>query len=230
VPDPRFIPSALVTDEGQQWGAQPGAGDISAGRYEGPEAHTHAPWKCPACGVQNEGPLPQGCTQCGSGKPGFHVGNPPPPLAKSSPAFAAVKADLQRGMEQLARQEVEDIVDGAFRRWFLTRYGYTPSTPAEDPASAAALEGFRAGWIAGAQNQAHRTMAAPPVTADIETLAPEGKPRRTIIAALEIFKDQILSQAPEEIATGEWCSVEEVETLIAQLRQQESDPTLTAEG
>jgi hypothetical protein len=49
------------------------------------------------------------------------------------------------------------------------------------------------------------------------TLGPEGKVARTIVAALEYFADQILRAAPPEVESGEWCSIDEVRTLIQQL-------------
>jgi hypothetical protein len=76
-------------------------------------------------------------------------------------------------------------------------------------------------FLAGVQHAHEQMMTAPPVTADVVQLAPEGKPRRTIIAALELFKDQVLREAQEEIASGEWCSVEETEKLIAQFKHEE---------
>ena len=63
-------------------------------------------------------------------------------------------------------------------------------------------------------------LTSEPVTADIAPHAPEGKPRRTIIAALELFKDQVLRGAVEEISSGEWCSLEEVDLLIHQLKDE----------
>jgi hypothetical protein len=201
----RFTPDKLTTDEGERWSSQ-GVGEVSAGKYEGPEAHATAPWKCPACGVQNEGRLELGCVHCGSGKPGRHIGLP----TKESPAFKAVKADLARGLEQLEEHRIASVaIDDHFEKWLA---GQSMTTAAAEHCRRA----YAAGWLAGAMNQARATMAAPPVTADVDELAPEGKVRRTILAALAFFKDQVLSNAESEIASGEWLSVEECERLIAQ--------------
>jgi hypothetical protein len=173
-------------------------GEISTGKYDGPEAHEHAPWKCPACGVENEGALQFGCVHCGSGKPGYHVGQPdiqhqtflqsnlgdPPPVEEPSPMYLAAAAWCE------AHPEVS------------------------------AIEAFVAGYRLARLQMEAQVLAAPPVTADTRTLAPHTKAQRTIIAALEIFKDQILSQDPEEIASGEWMSVDEVDELLATLRAQ----------
>jgi hypothetical protein len=34
-------------------------------------------WKCPACHIDNAGPLEQGCSACGAGKPGVHLATAP---------------------------------------------------------------------------------------------------------------------------------------------------------
>jgi hypothetical protein len=81
-------------------------------------------------------------------------------------------------------------------------------------------DAFMAGWVQGAQNQARQTMNAAPVTADIRELAPHTKAQRTIIAALELFKDQVLIGATDEIASGEWCTVAEVTELIQRFTEQ----------
>ena len=185
-------------------------GELGAGKYDGPEAHVTAPWKCPACGGQNEGPLPQGCTQCGAGKPGFHVGNPPPdPTLGNSAAFEAVKADITRGLEHTEREMLRDeFMYAAAGTW-------TEQHPEATP-----IEIFIAGYRMARVQLAAHMIQAPPVTVDVRALAPHTKAQRTIIAALEIFKDQILSQGPEEISTGEWMSAAEVDELIATLKAQ----------
>ena len=190
-------------------------------QYDGPGLGA-GPWKCPACGEANTGAIDAGCLHCGSGSAApRHVGQPPPverragktpltghPLDENgaidlhlTPAFTAVKADLDRGMEVYA----------AANAWALTH-------------DAEGLEAaFLAGYQLAVQQLTARTMLAPPLAADIATLAPDGKARRTIIAALDLFKDQVLRDARDEIASGEWCSLEEVEQLIIDLKQQEEE-------
>lgn len=186
-------------------------GEISTGHYEGYEAQALAPWKCPACGVENSGPLPLGCTSCGRGKPGVHVGVTAPPAKMTVPDERPIVAAAKNGeiawtgflsatqhqafAAWYARQE-DDVKDAP--RWLVRRV-------------------FIAGWQAAQGQTLH---AARPVTVE---LAPEGKVRRTILAALAYFSDQILREQPEEIATGEWCSVEEVTQLIADLQRRDPD-------
>lgn len=179
--------------------------------YEGPGLGD-GPWKCPACGVENVGPLDYGCTSCGSGsaRP-RHVGQPPPA------DLQLAGFDSRRGTEQEPPRtpRVEGKTDtDQLSPAQLAGYYWIDAHPSATP-----IEAFLAG-VAYAQQQ---TMAAPPVTADVRALTPEGKPRRTIIAALELFKDQILRDATEEIASGEWLTIEETELLIQQLRDEEGD-------
>ncbi len=206
MPD-RFAPPPLTTPEGDQWGTAAGAGEISAGKYDGPEAKLSFPWKCPKCGVQNEGALKYGCVHCGAGKPGYHVGiaTPPSPALSETAVFEAVKADMKRGAETIQDQLAVYPVGEAW---------------AEAHAGASLAEAFVAGYMLARHHHFAHAMQAPPVTADVRTLAPHTKAQRTIIAALEIFKDQILSQGPEEIASGEWMSVVEVDQLIATMQAQ----------
>jgi len=192
--------------------------------YDGPGLGW-APWKCPSCAAENTGSIDAGCVHCGSGSAQpRHVGHPPPvptppddmrlpasewqrwtgfKTAEEHTAFDAVRADLERGMSDHAEAAA----------WAANWHAQHPA--------ANGFDGFVAGYLCALQVIRAHTMTAPPVTADIAALAPEGKARRTIIAALEIFKDQILGEAQDEIARGEWCSVEETESLIQQLRTEE---------
>jgi len=84
--------------------------------------------------------------------------------------------------------------------------------------NASLADAFRAGY----ELAMRQTMHTPPVTADTLAFAPEGKVNRTIRAALELFRDQVLREADEEIASGEWCSIEEVGALIEDLKEKET--------
>jgi hypothetical protein len=103
-----------------------------------------------------------------------------------------------------------------------------PTTPAPAAICYAAAQRWAAqhpgetlaqAFIAGFLLAQGVTMDAPPVTADLTQLAPDGKTARTVIAALQLFRDQVLRDAAEEIASGEWCSVSEVAALIKQLEE-----------
>lgn len=175
--------------------------------YDGPRLG-EGPWRCPACAAQNTGPLDEGCTTCGSGSArGRHVDDPPPVTKLDdlrldrSAAFTAVKGDLQAGLD----------VHMAAVAWAAAHE--------ESPLSDA--------FLAGYQFALQRTMKAPPVSVDTTALAPEGKARRTIIAALELFKDQVLREARDEIASGEWLTIEETEQLLQQLRDEEEEERAT---
>lgn len=226
-PDPidvdRFRPEPLQSD-GQAWRSvgTGGSGELDAGHYQGPETHVMPMWKCPACKAENTGPLEQGCLSCGSGKPGYRVGDAPPPpdplgpprppaayrdppiqenliyhdkVLTGSPAFAAVKADMSSAMALYQAAE----------------------TWATYNTQATLMDAFVAGYQAARRDGMQQ---APPV---VEPPPPEfteaGKGARTIVAALELFRDQILVGKPVEIATGEWCSASEVDDLITAFKE-----------
>lgn len=168
---------------------------VRGGKYDGPEAHVLAPWKCPACGVEQVGRVELGCPSCGSGKPGVHVG-----------VQQAARVAQGRPLQISSGLEGNSIVRLA-KQWLL------------DTTDATAIDGFLAGYEAGLLEGRRALLAqAPPVTADLTRLSPEGKTYRTIIAALEMFVDGVLRGNPEEILSGEWCSIEEAKALIEQLR------------
>lgn len=63
--------------------------DIAQGggrHYRGRRLAAPAPWRCPACGVENTGRLEDGCEKCGAGKPGRQVRQPGDPLKKHGEA------------------------------------------------------------------------------------------------------------------------------------------------
>ena len=171
--------------------------------YDGPGLAQWAPWKCPACAAENTGSIDAGCTSCGSGSvKARHVGVQPPPVGDLhlTPAVAAVKKDLEVGMAVYALGS----------EWLAAH-------PQAD-----LLGAFIAGYQLATQHAQAKTMTAPPVTADLAGFSPDGKVRRTIIAALEFFKDRVLPEAADEIASGEWCAIAEVESVIQDLLQQEN--------
>jgi len=90
---------------------------------------------------------------------------------------------------------------GLFDRWALAH----PHATLEQ----AFTDGFREGLRVGQQQR--------PTPSAESRLDPQGKVARTIVAALGYFADQVLRSAPQEVQTGEWCSLDEVRTLIHQL-------------
>ena len=150
-------------------------------------------WACPSCGAENLGPIAQGCNLCGAGRPGRRApepATPPPPPPAPTPTPAASGVI-----------EAPDI----FPVWH-NRY---PDATLEQAFTAGYVEGIRAARRAQLQE-------SPPMP---ETFPPAGKSYRTMVAALVLFRDQILVAAPDEIQSGEWCSVDEVNQLITQLSE-----------
>lgn len=72
--------------------APDGEGIVSAsrfGRAAGDGLGPAGPWKCPACGVQNDGRIEKGCVHCGSGDPTkSRAGKPPAPSVELAQAAA----------------------------------------------------------------------------------------------------------------------------------------------
>ena len=174
----RFDPPPLETWTPARTDAQ-----VDAAVYEGPEARQQRPWKCPACGVENLGPLPLGCTSCGAGKPGYHVG-------------------LERPVTPTPTEPVTARPD---RPLLEAAQAWLDAHPAGSP-----IQAFIAGYLMA---RAEQRLA----TTEVERFAPAGKPRRTIIAALQLFRDQVLPDAAAEIESGEWLTAEETDRLIADL-------------
>lgn len=95
---------------------------------------------------------------------------------------------------------------GPFDRWALAH----PQATLEDA--------FTAGYVEGMRDMQRQQQRAVP---QAQTFLAEGKATRTIVAALMVFRDQVLATEPEEIATGEWMSVAEVTQLIRHFSQQQ---------
>lgn len=184
-------------------------GNVGGSRhYEGGGLGPLASWHCPACGMVNAGVLERGCEYCGSGAPGRHVGTQPPapPRARVSerapddPTYqtpvAPAEATEPEGEEQL----------GVFDRWALRH----PKATLEDA--------FTAGYAEGVRAARHAQLAAQPATTAAVALSPHEIVNRTLVAALELFRDQVLQGEPEEVATGEWLSAYQVNGLIREIR------------
>lgn len=163
--------------------------------YGGPGLGQEGLWRCPSCGEDNTGPISHGCPLCGGGQPGSRAEPPPPP-----PAAAASRITIEHHIPHLEIAE----------QWAVAH----PDGTLIDAYTAGYLDGIRAARA-----------AQPPAPPEPEPdVAPGGKVGRTLIAALELFRDQVLIAAPEEVAAGEWCSVSEVNQLLQQLQQQQQQP------
>ena len=159
--------------------------------YDGAGLGDERGWKCPSCGQENMGTIAQGCAFCGAGKPGRRVDAPPP---APPPATVAATAAGQR--EDGAEPDIADAWWGA----------HPLATPAE---------AYRAGYLDGVRAaRVAQQSQAPPMKTDRDA-----KVGRTIVAALQLFAQQVLPTAQEEIASGEWLSVAEVQSLIQQLQE-----------
>ena len=158
--------------------------------YEGGGLGPIPVWKCPSCGADNQGPLEQGCALCGAGKPGRHVGREaaPPP----PPPLPEIEPAEPPASPNLAVA-------------WLDRH---PGATLE--------EAFMGGYIQGIQEARRAQLAMQPPQPLV--FDPDGAPARTIIAALVLFREQVLLGDPEEVTSGEWLNAHQVEGLIRSLQ------------
>lgn len=169
--------------------------------YNGPGIGT-GPWTCPSCSVLQGGDPNDGCASCGAGTAKAYKA---PPAAQTEPA-------VRRQLVDVVKIPVE-----LFAAWFDQYRAGDANPTALDKIETPLHDAFYAGYLAAQQQLLH----APPVTADVASLAPAGKGARTIVAALRLFRDQVLRDAKDEIDSGEWCSLLEVDQLIQQIERQE---------
>lgn len=81
-----------------------------------------------------------------------------------------------------------------------------------EPATALLLfDAFKAGYAMGLGEQKPEVLADTPLSGTPES--------RTIIAALELFVDNVLQHSPEEVKSGEFLSAAETRKLIERLRR-----------
>jgi hypothetical protein len=161
--------------------------------YQGGGLGVEGGWGCPSCGSDNAGPIAQGCTVCGAGRPGRHIGTEPPTPPAPTPEPSAPPAE---GEEQL----------GPYDRWALAH----PRATLEEAFSAGFAAGYQNGYVVGSSSQP-RTRGVEPTPPDQSKIA------RTIVAALEYFTEQVLQFEPDEVTRNDWCSAAEVRNLIEQL-------------
>lgn len=158
-------------------------------------------FRCPQCGVQNEGLLADGCTACGSGsaKASF-VGVPPVrPPRDSVPEMESFTPPPDPSTFQ-------SPLMAAFAQWVTP---YRASVTSE--MFTLLLYAFKAGVAFGMGQTDSIQGGAVAMTGTAES--------RTVIAALRMFIEQILSQHPEECQSGEWISAEQAEAVIARLER-----------
>ena len=100
------------------------------------------------------------------------------------------------------------------------RQGDVATVWADRHPEASIEDAYRAGYEDGVR--AVRASMKPKSTAE-PTLSQtvEARQLRTLCAALELFRDQILVAQPDEVSSGEWCSAEEVTAILGKLREEE---------
>ena len=189
--------------------------------YTGPEVAAPALWHCPACGQENQSPLNAGCPACGSGQPGRHVGVDvivTPEMRRAIEEGMSGRAESARSLNVVdVRLPIANTdISTAFAVWWQQQ----PEVVRSDAVLTDHLyRAFTAGW----QARRGTERVAMPESPSSTTVAPlmaqtDTAQTRTIIAALTFFRDQVLKDAQEEIASGEWLSLAEVDALIQALK------------
>lgn len=174
--------------------------EYASRHYQGPGLGESA-WRCPACGVENTGPIGP-CPSCGAGQPGYRPTPPPAP-----PRVSEREPDDPTYRQPRIEPEFEPRI----------AQGDVATLWARAHPDATIEEAYRAGMM-DAQREFIR--AAAKATPKQETFSPEGRVARTMITALAMFRDQVLVGDPEEVATGEWLSATDATALIRQLTAQ----------
>lgn len=200
-----------------QWSGLRPAEGTGPRHYAGSEANAKAPWKCPACAAENTGLLGAGCSSCGNGGGAKHVGVDP--IVVKSTLRTVREFDIQTPLAAANALPLHETPDTLSQAFWVFVHSRTPEQSLPDP-----FETFKAGWMArGAQ--VTPTIAGPDEIPTVQPVTDDqmlvGTARtRTILAALIFFKDQVLSQQPEEMGTGEWLTAEQMQTLIDELKEQ----------
>ncbi len=101
-----------------------------------------------------------------------------------------------------------DDIRGAFQSW--------SEAMGCDHLLTSEVDRLRDAFEAGAQWQRDQMMPARPHDLPLEGTLES----RTIVAALQLFREQVLVHNPEEVKTGEWLNARDVEVLIHGIRTQ----------
>ena len=199
-------------------------------------------WRCPSCGEENQSPLAAGCPHCGSGQPGKHVGVDP----------VVRPEDRRRQLAQPARPARPIATSTPIYDAYLAWKEERQLPPMPEATDRWLYDAFRGGWEANTSHNQHEVLtldlpAPTPVApaAPLAELTPpaavEEEPaqndragsfpgtarERTLLAALTFFRNQVVPEAAEEVGSGEWMSVAEIDQWIADLTEALSERTDT---
>lgn len=151
-------------------------------------------WKCPACDASNTGPLEQGCASCGSGKPGRFVGVDPP-----------ARRSIEASSSDMAFPPADgNPMDAAYWIWLKAN----PRNP---------NLGWTEEWVYAAFKAGYEAALGRVVQPEVQISGTAES--RTIIAALRLFLENVLPTATDEIASGEFLSIQQTEELIRRIER-----------
>lgn len=165
-------------------------------------------WKCVRCNAEQQGPLEQGCTSCGAGKPGRKA-DPP------------VQSTLSTSTVQSTQSAAQGF-DPVLPEFHFTEWVKQQPPPLQMWIGAHWKDCFSI-FEAGMRAQLQRTQTlqkenvSPDTPAVVNTF--EARTARTLAAALGIFIEQILQHGPEEAKDGTWLNAEEAKTVLTRLEE-----------
>lgn len=172
------------------------------------------PWKCPRCGTENQTPLPQGCPVCGSGKPGFKAPITDQGLPLQVPLEYRPQNALQTSQDVIPAPIDEQDVLQAYYAWRARQAGHQTGLPALEQVWFAGVEYGRRTFLTAAAPELPMSEVSPIPDSDIGTAE-----SRTLIAALELFIEQVLQHDPEEVTSGEWLTAQAARDLINRIQR-----------
>lgn len=167
-----------------------------ARHYDGEGLGTVVSYICPACGTVQSGAIGDGCGACGAGRAQAYRAQPlppPPPDVTTGVVPVTPKADLR----------------SIFEAWQQAH-----------PQSLSRYDAFFAGFALGQTWEPTVPMTTAPVFTEAPMeLTVDARTKRTILAALAHYRDAVLPQMEDLIATGELCTDVELQQIIKEIEE-----------
>lgn len=213
--------------------------------YKGPEINAKSPWVCPSCGKDNTTrELSQGCEHCHAGE-GAARFKGVDPIAKPKPKVVQTRAiphlvssaslDFARWVRQIDTrtwsEEHFDLLGAAFEAGWQARGMTFPVTPKEqtdadhmDRTDVVGGDLLRVPDPGGSLQGSPAPSDDQAGAEDPEIQGADGEgfigtaQERTLLAALIFLREQVYSQQPEEVVSGEWLPTEQLDRWIAELK------------
>ena len=140
-----------------------------------------------------------------------HYSGPEQPKAPPMPSLPPAEELLgQQTFEDEPSAPTPTPVSVAFYKWFDQRQADDNNPTGVMKIGGILEEAFLAGWQAATAQAPQVRPTDLPLEGTVES--------RTIVAALEMFKEQVLAGDPPEVQSGEWLNAKDVDVLIQGIR------------